>query len=59
MAQQQKVDEFQFEEEVGSNRIAPYKDQILQLPDPEERMLLIMEILDLVMRKIFSQGSLL
>ena len=46
MAQQQKVDEFQFEEEVGSNRIAPYKNQILQLPDPEERMLLIMEILD-------------
>jgi len=38
-------DEFQFEEEVGSNRIAPYKERIQAMSDPEDRMLMITELL--------------
>lgn len=42
MAQQKKVDEFQFEEEVGSNRILPIKDSLRSMTDPEDMMLEIM-----------------
>ncbi len=38
-------DEFQFEEEVGSNRIAPYKTEIQAMGNPEDRMLMITELL--------------
>lgn len=42
MAQQKKIDEFQFEEEVGSNRISPIKDRLQSMSDPEDMMLEIM-----------------
>ena len=45
MAQQKKVDEFQFDEQVGSNRISPIRNEILSTGDAEERMLLITEVL--------------
>jgi len=45
MAQQKKVDEFQFEEEVGSNRIFPIKDRLKSMSDPEDMMIEIMEVL--------------
>ena len=45
MAQQNKVDEFQFDEQVSDNRIAPIKDEILSTGDAEERMILITEVL--------------
>jgi len=45
MALQKKVDEFQFEEEVGSNRISSVKERLQLMPDAEDRMLLITEIL--------------
>ena len=45
MAQQKKVDEFQFEEEVGSNRIASIKDNLKLITDPEDMMLEIMRVL--------------
>ena len=45
MALQKKVDEFQFEEEVGSNRISSVKERLQSMPDAEDRMLLITEIL--------------
>ena len=45
MALQKKVDEFQFEEEVGSNRISSVKERLQSIPDAEDRMLLITEIL--------------
>jgi hypothetical protein len=45
MAQQKKIDQFQFEEEVGSNRISSYKNQILSTTDSEDKMIKIMEIL--------------
>ena len=45
MDQQKKVDEFQFDEQVGSNRISPIRNEILSTGDAEERMLLITEVL--------------
>ena len=42
MAQQKKVDEFQFEEEVGGNRISLIKDRLKSMSDPEDMMLEIM-----------------
>ena len=45
MALQKKVDEFQFEEEVGSNRISSAKERLQSMPDAEDRMMLITEIL--------------
>lgn len=45
MALQKKVDEFQFEEEVGSNRIASVKERLQSMSDAEDRMILITEIL--------------
>jgi hypothetical protein len=45
MALQKKVDEFQFEEEVGSNRIASVKERLQSMVDAEDRMMLISEIL--------------
>tara|TARA_R100000005_G_C4997993_1_gene204714 strand:- start:2162 stop:2563 length:402 start_codon:yes stop_codon:yes gene_type:complete len=45
MAQQKKVDEFQFEEEVGSNRISSIKDRLKSMSDPEDMMLEIMSVL--------------
>jgi hypothetical protein len=45
MALQKKVDEFQFVEEVGNNRITSVKERLQSMGDAEDRMLLIMEIL--------------
>jgi len=45
MALQKKVDEFQFEEEVGSNRIASVKERLQSMTEAEDRMILISEIL--------------
>jgi|TARA_R110001606_G_scaffold80546_1_gene185820 hypothetical protein len=45
MALQKKIDEFQFVEEVGNNRITSVKERLQSMGDAEDRMLLIMEIL--------------
>lgn len=42
---QKKLDEYQYVEEVGSNRIAPYKEEIKSMSDPEDKMLRITELL--------------
>ena len=44
--ERQSADEFQFEGQVGDNRIEPEKDSIRDLGDPEEMMLEIMAILN-------------
>lgn len=44
--ERQSVDEFQFEGQVGDNRIEPEKDSIRDLGNPEEMMLEIMAILN-------------
>ena len=44
--ERQTADEFQFEGQVGDNRIEPEKDSIRDLGDPEEMMLEIMTILN-------------
>ncbi len=45
MAQQKKVDEFQFEEEVGGNRISSIKDRLKSMSDSEDIMMEIMSVL--------------
>jgi hypothetical protein len=45
MAQQKKVDEFQFEEEVGGNRISSIKDRLKSMSDSEDMMMEIMSVL--------------
>ena len=40
------MDEFQFEELVGDNRVESQKDSIRNLGDPEDMMLQIMSILN-------------
>ena len=42
----QSADDFQYEEQVGDNRIESQKDTIRDLGDPEDMMLEIMTILD-------------
>ena len=44
--QKQSADDFQYEEQVGDNRIESQKDTIRDLGDPEDMMLEIMTILD-------------
>ena len=42
--EKQSADEFQFEEQVGDNRIEPVKDSIRDIGDPEDMMVEIMNV---------------
>tara|TARA_Y100000592_G_scaffold14693_1_gene21264 strand:- start:5412 stop:5906 length:495 start_codon:yes stop_codon:yes gene_type:complete len=44
--EKQSADEFQFEEQVGDNRIEPVKDSIRDIGDPEDMMVEIMSVLN-------------